>query len=66
MDSTDKIDDVGSSHMQIIDPQYDTKRRTKRSTRWCVLLLVALIIIAVIAGATVGILKAIQSSESSG
>ncbi len=63
--SLHKRDTFGTSGMYIVEPEYEKKKHTKCSNRWC-LLLVVLLIIVVVAGATVGIRKAIQSSESSG
>ena len=59
------MESMGSSGMYIVDPKYKKKRKYRFSKRWC-LLLVVVVLIAVIAGGTVGILKAIQSSGSSG
>ena len=63
--SLDRHDKIRYSGMNIADPEYEKTKQTKFRKRWCLLLLV-LLIIAIIVGATVGILKAIQSSESSG
>lgn len=67
MASVDESDKFGSFSMQIVDVKYRKKNNIKCSgrKRWC-LLLIVLLMIAVVAGVTVGILKAIQSSESSG
>ena len=65
MESSSRRGKFGSSAMYIVDPEYKKKRHTKYSRRWC-FLFVVLLIIAVVVGATVGIVKAIQSSENSG
>ena len=49
----------------IVDPEHKKKKYGRFSKRCC-LLLIVLVLIAVIAGGTVGILKAIQSSGSPG
>ncbi len=63
--SLDEPGKFASSGMYIVDPEYEKKKHSKCSKRWC-LLLIVLLIIAVVVGATFGILKVIQSSESSG
>ena len=65
MESSGKSSDFGSSGMYIVDPEYEKKTQTKSSKRWCLLLVILLIIVGVV-GATIGIVKATQSSESSG
>jgi hypothetical protein len=65
MEPSGKSDNFGTSGMYIVDPKYEKKTHPKCSKCWCVLLVV-LLVVAVIAGAIFGILKAIQSSESSG
>jgi hypothetical protein len=66
MESSRKSDKFKSSGMYIVNPEYKKETQAKCSNRWYLLLSVVLIIIAVTAGATVGILKAIQASKSSG
>ena len=48
-----------------VNPEYKKRRKNRFPKCWC-FLLVVLVLIAVIAGGAVGILKAIQSSGSSG
>ena len=54
-----------SEYVIVDDPEQKEKKHSRFSKRWC-LLLIVLVLIAVIAGGTVGILKAIQSSGSPG
>ena len=54
-----------SGKYDVINPEYKKRRKNRFPNCWCFLLIV-LVLIAVIAGVTVGIVKAIQSSGSSG
>jgi hypothetical protein len=67
MASAGELDKSVSFGMQIVDPEYKKKNNIQCSgrKRWC-LLLIVLLIIVVVAGVVVSIVKAIQSSESSG
>lgn len=56
---------IGKSGKTDLDPEYKEGTNSRFPKRWW-LLLIVLVLIAVIVGAIVGIVKAIQSSGSSG
>ncbi|XP_028407616.1 cartilage intermediate layer protein 1-like [Dendronephthya gigantea] len=54
-----------ASGMYIVDPDYEKKyRKSCHASKRCCLLLIFVMVIVVIVGGTVGIIKAVQSSES--